>query len=287
MRTIWPLLTLALVLSACTRDEAPDPSPEAAPAAEEQAAQQAPAAELPPVAETVEPLAAGTVPERWHDEMQKQLPHGTRLVQTLAWDLDGDGVQEWIGIGEPDGTVPGGSVAIFTAARGKKGPEMRFSQRVLGDLAEANQQPTVVGGVVMPMPPAGDALLVVGARPMINGNSHFYVQAWAWNGERFRAIIPEQIAFRTQGGFAVADLDPKTEGVEVATWTFLHAPNEQLFDAHRYETKIYRWDGIRFTSPDWPTRTEERLASPAEAARTLGIQDGDLRRSIPRVAEVP
>jgi len=222
------------------------------------------------------------VPEKWRGEMEKQLLRGQKLVQTLVGDLDGDGRDEWIAVGEPAGepkhTV---SVAIFSPAEGKQGPKLRFAQRV------KENGLAVAGAEIRNVAPAGNVIVLAAAAPRADGDSLFRVQMWGWDGKRFRPIVPEGIEFRSQGGFAIEDLDPSRKGDEIAVWTYQLGENEQLFDAHRYVTRIYRWDGLRFVAPDWPDRTAEKLATPDDAARLLGVKTGDLRRRMPRVAEVP
>lgn len=260
--------TLALPAAAAAEEAKPDPAPR----------QPIGAAELLPQRE---------VPKAWHAAMADKLPTGQKLVQTLVGDLDGDGKDEWIGIGEPEGkSVLGVSVAIFHPAQGKKPPELRFAQRLIGEAPE-DRRPSVAGASVVRLSPIGQGLLVVAADPRRNGNSRFIVQIYGTRGERFVPLVPEELDFHSQGGFAIEDLDPSTPGHEIATWTYVFGPDEQLFDRHRYRTQIYRWKGRRWVSPDYPDYTSEKLPSPADAARSLGVKGGDMRRLLPRVAEVP
>ena len=226
--------------------------------------------------------AAAEVPEKWHAALAEQLPSGQRIVQTLAGDVDNDGKDEWIAIGEPT-AVPGRevSVAIFSPAQGKAPPRLRFAQRLRGEGLER------AGAAVQKVSPIGNALVVVGAAPRSDGDSTFVMQLYAWNGKRFRPVVPERLDFRSQGGFAIENVDPTSKGDEIVRWSYVRGPHEQLFDLHHYETQIYRWDGLRFISPDRPSRTAGQLASPDDAARSLGVKTGDQRRRIPRVAEVP
>jgi hypothetical protein len=214
--------------------------------------------------------------------MQKQMPRGQKLVQTLTGDIDGDGKPEWIGVGEPtakrDKFV---SIAIFAPAAGKAEPKLRFSQWLELDNAKR------AGAVVRKLAPLGNVVVLVASTAARTGDSQFIAQIYAWNGKRFRPMVPELLDFRSQGGFSIEDVDPSTKGDEIIAWTYVLGPNEQLFDLHRYAHKVYRWDGIRFVGPDRESRTAEKLANPEVAGRAVGSKLGDLRRQIPRVAEVP
>jgi hypothetical protein len=222
------------------------------------------------------------LPEKWRDAMQERMPREQKIVQTLVGDVDNDGKDEWIAIGESTRLLAGTvSIGIFKPAKGKVAPELRFAQSFRGEGFER------AGAVVRSIDPVGNAVVLVAAAPRIDGNSEFTLQIYAWNGERFRPVLPERLTFRSQGGFAIENVDKRAKGDEIVGWTFLQGPNEQLFDHHVYETKIYRWDGIRFVSPDFPSRTAEKMASPDDAAKSLGVTTGDLRRQMPRVAGVP
>ena len=242
-------------------------------AAKAPAAASAPAKQAAPGAE---------VPPAWHAAMQSQMQSGQQIVQTLTGDLDGDGKPEWIAIGEPTTRRdPHVSVAIFEPAKGKTPPKLRFSQWLEG------QSLRRAGAAIRRVAPLGNVLVLVASNAARTGDSQFVAQIYGWNGKTFRPMVPEVIDFRSQGGFSIEDVDPSTKGDEIVAWTYLPGPDEQLFDLHRYAYKVYRWDGIRFVGPDHESRTPGKLANPEAAGTFVGAKKGDLRRQIPRIAEVP
>ncbi|WP_373044918.1 hypothetical protein [Vulgatibacter sp.] len=228
------------------------------------------------------PAAAAEVPKKWHASMQEQMLRDQKLVQTLTGDIDGDGKEEWISVGEPTGKLANNvSIAIFEPAKGKQPPKLRFAQRLQGKGLER------AGAVVRKISPIGNGVVLVGAAPSQVGDSDFTLQIYGWNGKMFRPLVPEIIDFRSQGGFSIEDVDPSTPGDEVVAWTYLRGDREQLFDQHHYAYVIYRWDGIRWVGPQRESQSPEKLPGPEAAGRLAGAKKGDLRRQMPRVAEVP
>ncbi|HWV39402.1 MAG TPA: hypothetical protein VN033_13110 [Vulgatibacter sp.] len=275
----WQKLACAVVILACapavaatpakTRKERPKPARVVA----------IPAADVGLSITTTEP---SPIPERWHDALGKGLPVGQRLVQTLVGDLDGDGKPEWIAVGEPtQRAAKGVSLAIFRPAAGEKPPELRFAQLL--------QEPSlrVAGAQVMEVRPLGQAVVLVGAEPNRAGDSRFVVEIYAWNGEAFRPMVPQIAEFRSQGGFSIEPGEPPYQGDELVVWTYRLGEDEQLYDWHFYEFKRWRWDGVRFKSETLETVTPEKLPDPDAARRAARAKKPDLRRQMPRVAEVP
>lgn len=225
--------------------------------------------------------SAAEVPKKYEPELQKALPGGQKVVQTLVADLDKDGKPEWIAVGEPDSSSGEVSVGIFTPAQGKKGPELRFAQGLRDRLL------STAGATVMDLPLAGKVVVLVGAAPVPSGDSTFVVQMYGWTGSRFKPMIPERLTFRSQGGFAIEDVDPATPGKEIVAWSYERGEREQLHDHHVYEWNQWHWDGLRYTNWRENKKTETKMPNPDAAARAAGVKGGDLRRQMPRVATVP
>ena len=272
MRFLPALLAALFLVPAAAQAQAPAAGDKPA----EKAKENAKAAPPAPV------KANEPVPEKWHAAMQKQMQAGQKLVQTLTGDIDNDGKAEWIAVSEPTAKrAEYVTLAIFEPAQGKNPPKLRFSQWLKADGAQR------AGAIVKPVAPLGNAVVLVASTLSRSGDNQFTAQIYAWNGKTFRPMVPEIINFRSQGGFSIEDLDPSTKGDEIVAWTFLPGENEQLFDLHRYAWQVYKWDGIRFVGPDRESQTDEKLANPEAAGRFVGSKKGDLRRQMPRVAEVP
>jgi hypothetical protein len=124
----------------------------------------------------------------------------------------------------------------------------------------------------------------VGAAPAA-ADSRFVVQLYAHSRGQFRPLVPEPAEFRSFGGFGFADVDPAHEGEELVTVSRLLGADERVADPHRYELTRFSFDGRRFVSGR-TIRTPEPLPDAEAATRAAGLP-GDLRRALPRVAEVP
>ncbi len=208
-----------------------------------------------------------------------ELPRGQHAVQVLDADLDGDGKPERIAVGEPDAATPGHvSIAIYDPS--VKPHALRFAQRLSAPgLSRAGAAVVDVDGV-------GPVVVLVGAAPAA-GDSRFAVQLYGWQKTRFRPLVPEPIELRSQGGFAIEDVEPGKPGDELLAWTFLRGEGEQLHDQHVYAYRRWRFDGIRFVGEPRESRTDGKMPDAEAAGRAAGAKGGDLRRRIPRVAEVP
>lgn len=237
----------------------------------------------PAVALATAPLQASKpIPKRYEDSLQKQLPRGQRLVQTLTADLDGDGSEEWIVVGEPTGgAAEGPSLSIFAAPKGKKAPELRWAQHLRDPKLRTS------GAAIARMEPVGPVVLWVGAEPFHNGDSRFVVQAVGWVGEDFKPLVPETAEFRSQGGFAIVPAQAPQTGDSLVVWTYVRGENEQLYDLHRYQYRRWHWDGSRFAVENETHLTRAKLPTPDAAGKEAGANGPDLRRQIDRVAEVP
>lgn len=224
------------------------------------------------------PRVVGPVPEAHRPALSAGLPRGQRLVQTLIGDLDGDGKDEWVAIGEPTGTADGVSIAIFAPPAGKKPPSLRFAQ-ILMDRGLA-----VAGAEIQRVRPVGNVVVLVGAAPSRAGDSRFRLEIYGWNGTDFRPLVPEEAEFRSQGGFSIESGD---QGDEIVVWSYVPDPDELLYDFHHYTWRRWRFDGIRFVVESMTNHTEEKVADAEAAGRAAGATKADRRRQIERVAEVP
>lgn len=225
---------------------------------------------------------AAEIPKAYHKDLQAGLGRDQVLVQTLEADLNHDGKPEWIAIGEPERQPADHvSIAIFEKPKGKAAPELIFGQRLVLQGAQK------AGAVVRDIPPIGKSVVLVAAVPSKTGDSMFLAQIYGWHEDGYKPMIPDGIDFRSQGGFSIEDVDPKVKGDEIVSWTWIPGKNEQLFDLHQYAYRIHRFDGLRFVGPDRESRTGEKLPNPDAAAKVAGAKKPDLRRQIPRVAEVP
>lgn len=231
---------------------------------------------LPPPSRVV-----GPVPEAHWSTLSAGLPRGQRLVQTLIGDLDGDGKDEWVAIGEPIGTADGVSVAIFAPAAGRKPPSLRFAQ-IFMDRGLA-----VAGAEIQYVRPVGNVVALVGAAPSRAGDSRFRLELYGWNGTDFRPLVPEEAEFRSQGGFSIEPGESPEEGDEIVVWSYVPDPDELLYDFHHYTWRRWRFDGIRFVVESMTNHTGEKVSDADAAGRAAGAKKPDRRRQIERVAEVP
>lgn len=273
---MWQKLACAVVILACAPALAAEPAKNEKPKSTKVVA-------IPAANETITVTSTGRepIPASWHAALGAGLPVGQRLAQTLVSDLDGDGKPEWIAVGEPIDRAAGVSLAIFTPPAGKKPPELRFAQL----LHERGLR--LAGAEVMEVRPLGQAVVLVGAEPDKAGDSRFVVDIYAWNGNAFRPMVPEIAEFRSQGGFSIEAGAPPYQGDELVVWTYRLGDDEQLYDRHFYEFKRWRWDGLRFKSETLETVTPEKLPDAEAARQAAGAKKPDLRRRMPRVAEVP
>lgn len=221
------------------------------------------------------------IPERFDAALAAGLPQGQVLAQKLAGDLDGDGKPEWVAIGKPVDKPGQVSIAIYAPPKGSGAPTLRFSQWLKLDGA------TEVGAIIRKLPPIGPAVVMVAAAPNPSGDSQFTANIYAYRGKDFRPLVPEALLFKSQGGFAIEDTDPKYPGVELVAWTWLPEEGEQLFDHHRYAWMTWHFDGVRWTSARREQQTEKKFPNPAAAAKGIGLKTGDVRKDIPQLAAVP
>ncbi len=216
-------------------------------------------------------------------EIAKGLPPGQKLVQTLKADLDRDGRDEWIAVGEPEKSRDRGvlSIAIFRQAKGKR-PQLAFRQYL-----EAKQA-TRAGAIVRDVPPVGKVVVFVAADPdPVTADSTFTLQIYGWERKEFRALLPEAPRFTSQGGFTFEDRKRDAPGQEVVVWTYLAGEGEAVWDEHRYALHVFHFENGRWVGEDRRIHTAESYPSWEAAAKGLEIQGTDLRRQMPRVAEVP
>ncbi len=204
------------------------------------------------------------------------LPSGQSIVQVLLADLDADGGAEGVAISEP--SEGAGEIVVTILDLSVKPAAVRFQQRLRGaGLARA-------GAVVRSVDPIGAVLVVVAAAPA-TADARFVVQLYAFSRGQFRPLVPEPAEFRSFGGFGFSDVDPARPGEELVTVRRLLGAGERVADPHRYEVDRFSWDGRRFVSGR-TIRPPELFPDAAAATRAAGLE-GDLRRELPRVAEVP
>lgn len=215
-------------------------------------------------------------------EIAQGLPPGQKLVQTLRADLDRDGREEWIAVGEPARARDCGvvSIAIFDAVKGK--PHLVFRQYF------ETKQASRAGAIVRDVPPVGRVVVLVAADPDFVGNdSTFALQLYGWRRHAYRPLLPEQPRFTSQGGFTFEDRKKDAPGEELLIWTYLEGPGEATWDEHRYALNVFHFENGRWVGQDQRTQTDESYPTWEAAAKGLGIHGPDLRRQTPRVAEVP
>lgn len=221
-----------------------------------------------------------TIPDRWDAQLQASLPEGQVLAQKLVGDLDGDKKPEWVAIGRPvKGQKGRVSIAILAPPKKDGKPTLRFVQ--WWDVENA----TEVGAVIRPVKSLGNVVVVVAAVPDPGGDSTFTANIYAWLKSRkdFKPMVPERLFFQSQGGFAIEDFDKKSPGDELVAWTFELGEDEQLYDYHRYNWVVWRFDGLRFKRDDEGTLTETKFPDPAAAAKGIGLKTGDVRKTIPGI----
>ena len=243
-----------------------------------------PAALLLPLFLAAAPAGKGpAIPDKWDAALQAGLPAGQVLAQKLAGDLDGDGKPEWVAIGEPKAEPGQVSIAIFAAPKAGGAPTLRFAQWLKVERA------TRAGATIRRVKPVGNVVVLVAAAPEPGGDSAFLANAYAWIKDRgdFRPMIPEELQFRSQGGFAIEDFEPATPGDEFVAWTYLPEEGEQLYDHHRYAWKVWRYDGLRWSSDVREKQSADKFADPAAAAKAIGLKTGDVRKTIPGIAAIP
>lgn len=214
--------------------------------------------------------------------LQEGLPPGQKLVQVLRADLDRDGREEWIAVGEPAKARDRGvlSIAIFEVVKGK--PKLAFRQYL------ETKQASRAGAMVRDVAPVGPVVVLVAADPDPVGNdSTFTLQIFGHHRGAYRPLVPEQPRFASQGGFSFEERMKDAPGQELVLWTYLAGPDEATWDEHRYALQVFHFENGRWVGPDRRTHTEETYPSWEAAAKGLGIQGTDLRRQMPRVAEVP
>ncbi len=221
------------------------------------------------------------IPDRWDADLEAGLPTGQVLVQKLVGDLDGDKKPEWVAVGASKGEAGTVSIAIFAPpAKGGK-PTLRFAQWFKAPGV------TVAGAVIRNIAPVGPAVVLVAGAPDPNGDSSFFANVYAFRGNDYRGLVPEQLVFKSQGGFAIEDVDPQQPGAEIVAWTWLPEAGEQLYDYHRYAYLTWHFDGVRWVRDDREKQTAAKFPDPAAAAKAIGLKSGDLRKSVPNVAAVP
>jgi hypothetical protein len=226
--------------------------------------------------------AAAATPEAVPPEIARGMPPHQHVVQTLRADLNHDGRKEWIAVGEPDKAHDRGvlSVGIFEDVKGK--PKLAFRQYL------ETKQATRAGAVVRDVPPVGQVVIVVAADPDADGNdSTFTLQIYGFHAGAYRQLLPEQPRFASQGGFTFEDRMKDAPGLELVVWTYLAGDGEATWDDHRYALDVFHFENGKWVGQDRRTFTDESFPTFEAAAKGLGIQGADLRRQIPRVAEVP
>lgn len=226
------------------------------------------------------PVFPGPV-ARWSDVLRKEMPRHQRPVQFLEGDLDGDGVKEWIVVGEAEeGGEYGPSLSIFAPPKGGVGPELRWAQHM------RDPELQVSGAMLSPMQPVGEVVVWVGAAPGSPGRSRFVVQIVGWTGEDFRPFVPETAEFESHGGFAIVPSLPPRAVDDLLVWTELRGPGTLVWDGNLYVWRRWRWDGTRYAVQYGVEVTEGRYTDPEAAGREAGAP-GDMRRQIDRVANLP
>lgn len=221
-------------------------------------------------------LALAAAPAPKAEELAAAMPRGQAIVQLFAAELDEEPGAETIALSEP--TEGPGELVVTIFDRGVKPAAVRFQQRIRG--AGLSR----VGGVVRRVEPLGPVLVVVGASPA-SADSSFVVQLYAFTRGQFRPLLPAPAEFRSFGGFGFADVVPGSAGEELVTVNRLLGPGERVADPHRYEVLRFAWDGRRFVAGR-TIRSPDLLPDAETANRAAGLP-GDLRRELPRVAEVP
>lgn len=221
-------------------------------------------------------LALAAAPAPKAEELAAALPRGQAIVQLFAAELDEEPGEETIALSEP--TDGQGELVVTIFDRSVQPAAVRFQQRIRGaGLAR-------VGGVVRRVEPIGPVVVVVGAAPA-SVDSRFVVQLYAFSRGQLRPLLPEPAEFRSFGGFGFADVLPSSPGEELVTVSRLLGPGERAADPHAYELLRFAWDGRRFVAGR-TIRTPVLLPDAVAATRAAGLS-GDLRRELPRVAEVP
>lgn len=226
------------------------------------------------------PSIPETIPTSWHAAIEKDLPRGQTISQTIVADLDGDGAPEWVALTEPDrrGKV---WVHIYSPAQGKTPPKQLWRQPLYGD------DYVKIRGFVTEMRPFPQVLVLVASEPFHTGDSRFRVQIVGWQRDTYRQLVPEHAEFRSQGGFSIVDAQKPYTGDALLVWTYVRGDGELLYDYHHYEYARFHYDGFRFAVQDERDRTTRKHPNQESAAVEAGAKGPDLRRRIDGVAEIP
>lgn len=227
------------------------------------------------------PAIPEPVPAEWHEAIQRDLPRGQTISQTIVTDLDGDGSPEWIALSEPQRRDKVW-VHIYSPAEGDKPPQRVWRQPLYGENF------SMVRGFTAEMRPFPNVLVLVAAEPFHTGDSRFRVQVIGWQRDTYRQLVPEHAEFRSQGGFTIVEADaPYTGQHALLVWTYLREDDELLYDYHHYEYARFHYDGFRFAVQDERDRTKRKHPNPESAAKEAGATGPDLRRRLDGIAEVP
>lgn len=226
------------------------------------------------------PAIPPAIPDAWIGFFEKAIPPDQKIGQTVVADLDGDGVEEWIVLGEP--RQRGQTwVHIYAPAVGTTPPKLAWRSPLYGDGYRT------IRGFVTELRPFAQVLVVVQAEPFHNGDSRFRVQVIGWQTDMYRQLVPEPAEFRSQGGFTIERAKEDETSDTILVWTYLREPDELLYDYHRYEYNRYRYDGVRFVGQDHWDATRVKHPNPESAGKEAGASGPDLRRRIDGIAEVP
>lgn len=93
----------------------------------------------------------------------------------------------------------------------------------------------------------------------------------------FAQVTFDHLRTNDDGGFFFGDLGNGI-GVGAAQWNFVWGEDESHPPPHRYEIKLYKWNGRRF---EWDRvlRTRVQLNCARDAVRALGFHFSDMRAS--------
>lgn len=220
------------------------------------------------------------IPEGWLPFFETELATEQEVAQTIVADLDGDGGEDWIVLGEARRSRKTW-VHVYEPAKGEDPPRRKWRAPLYGDGF------TMIRGFVTELRPFPQVLVVVQAEPFHTGDSRFRVQVIGWHKEGFRQLVPEHAEFRSQGGFTIEEAQEGHSGDSLLVWTYLREPGELLYDYHYYEYMRFHFDGMRFAVQDRPDRTKVKHAQPESAGVEAGATGPDLRRRVDEIAEVP
>ena len=101
---------------------------------------------------------------------------------------------------------------------------------------------------------------------------------------RLEPLTYETMQTSNEGGFFFGDLGHGI-GFGAAQWDFVWGEDEGHPPPHKYEVKLYKWNGWRF---EWERvfRTRRKYDSPQKALRAYGFNFMDAREMFPEWADV-